>query len=227
MNKIATIVAGGLACLCASTIATTAHATAILSPVAATATSDAGVGYTIDNTIDQSGLSTGFTSGVTDFDTYIAGNPMHSYVALNNEWFTASGTTSASVTYDLGSAWKVDRLALWNEDASGIGFFDVFISLDGVTFTQIANALTPSNNPYEVDYPAEVFALGLNTARYIRLDVGRCPQSDDYYVGCAIGEVAFSAAPANAVPEPGSLPLLLLGLAGLGVVVLRRRRIGV
>lgn len=228
MNTIATICAAGLACLCASTIATSAHATVILSPTAATASSDSGPAYAIGNTINQSGLSAGFTSGVTDFDTYLAGNPMHSLNA-DTEWFGAYGTTSATVTYDLGSAWAIDRLALWNEESSGIGMFDLFVSLDGVAFTQIANDLTPFDNPL-ADYPAEVFGLGLHTARYVRMDLSGCPQLDPgSYPSCAIGEVAFSAARATSVPEPGSLGLFgtaLAGFAGLLFFDRRRRTVG-
>ena len=35
-------------------------------------------------------------SGSTNFDAYLAGNPLHTQVALNNEWFTALGTTRPS-----------------------------------------------------------------------------------------------------------------------------------
>ena len=37
------------------------------------------------------------------------------------EWFSNSGTTAAVVTYDLGAVITIDRLALWNEESSGIG----------------------------------------------------------------------------------------------------------
>lgn len=218
-----------LTCLCASTIATGAYATVILSPTAATASSETSGGYGIGNTINQSGLSAGFTSGVTNFDTYLAGNPTHTTTAAGNEWFSAYGVTSATVTYDLGTAWAIDRLALWNEESAGIGMFNVFVSLDGVTFTQVGFNLAPFDNPL-TDYPAQVFGLGLHTARYVRMDVSGCPQPDPGgYDSCAIGEVAFSAASATSVPEPGSLAIFGAGLAGFAGLIFfdkRRRTLG-
>ncbi len=51
-----------------------AHGGLVLAPVAAT-TSSIALGGTPNNLRNQSGLSIGFTSGVTDFDTYFASNP--------------------------------------------------------------------------------------------------------------------------------------------------------
>jgi hypothetical protein len=44
--------------------------------------------YAIENTINQSGLSLGYESGVTDFDSYLASKPEHTSNAKGNEWFS-------------------------------------------------------------------------------------------------------------------------------------------
>ena len=80
----------------------------------------------IGNIIDQSGLSSGYTSGVTDFDTYLGGNPEHTLDALDNEWFASSGVTSGIVDFDLGGVYSLDRIAVWNEDAAGVSSVDIF-----------------------------------------------------------------------------------------------------
>src|SRR6185436_12877547 len=95
-------------------LSSTLMAGPIISPVSAVVNSGGTDPSTsIVNTLNRNGLSVGFTSGVTDFDTYLAGNPTHTFGFTNAEWFSSSGTTTASVTYDLGSILLIDRLALW------------------------------------------------------------------------------------------------------------------
>jgi hypothetical protein len=196
---------------------TAASAAVIFSPVAATASSEFAAPYDIGNTIDRSGLFTPFVSGVTDFDAYVATNPMHTLIADNNEWFSANGATSAQMTYDLGAVTGIDRLALWNEEFSGFGTGRVSVSNDGIAFTSLLS-INPVDSPSNQDYGVQVFALGSIAARYVRLDISGCPQPDGNSLPvCGIGEVAFST-----VPEPASIALFGLGLAGLGFSVRRR-----
>jgi hypothetical protein len=168
----------------------------------------------INQTINQSGLSAGFTSGVTNFDAYLAGNPLHT-AGGGTSWFTPLNVTSATIVYDLGDVYAIDRLALWNEEFSGIGSLDISTSLDNITFGTVASGLIPVDPPVSSSKPAEVFSFGLHTARYIQFDVGNCPQSNGGNPltnnRCSIDEVAFSAV----VPIPAAIWLFGSGLLGL------------
>jgi|1_EtaG_2_1085319.scaffolds.fasta_scaffold00001_534 hypothetical protein len=200
-----------------------ANAGAILSAVGGTINSS-GPGFgSLQDTFDQSGLLSGYTSGVTDFDTYIGTNPLHTSTFAGNEWFSNSGSNTASVTYDLGAVYSIDALALWNEEAAGIGLLDLYGSSDGVNFSLLSGGVTPTDHPtHPYDYSADVFGFGAALLQYVRLDMSRCPQQPGDFDSCAIGEVAFRQA--TQVPEPGTLALLALGLGGLVTVGRRKHK---
>jgi hypothetical protein len=196
-----------------------ASADVILSAVAGTITAG-GPGFgPLSETFNQSGLSNTFVSGVTDFDAYLSTGPVHS-VFFEFEWF--SNLLSASVTYDLGAVHAIGRVALWNEDASGIGLLSLFGSQDGVGFVPLSLDLAPTNNLIDQEYGPDVFGFDVADVRYIRFDMSECPQLEiSAFPACGIGEVAFAGVE-EAVPEPASLVLLGLGLTA--VAILRRRR---
>ncbi len=182
----------------------------------------------ISSTHDQYGLLTDYESGVTDFDTYIASNPLHVWdfsvvdagTTYYYEWFSNFGSTTASVSYDLGEVYDLHGLALWNEDGNGIGKLNILGSIDGITWTALGSGLSPTNHAQGQDYGADVFSWSTITARYVKLEASQCPSSATW-VGCSIGEVAFNA---TAVPEPSSIAMAGLGLAVVGAVAARRRR---
>jgi hypothetical protein len=199
-----------------------AHAGVIVS--AQSASVDGGVGGTsVGESFNQSGLSAGYTSGVTDFDTYIASNPTHSQDA-GTEFILSQ--TSVSVVYDLGSSMSIDALALWNEDAFGFGTGELSWSLNGIDFFALTT-INPVDNPAFLTYGAEVFSLAETFLRYIRFDISGCPQPDGLAsLACGIGEVAFRVADGDVseVPIPGAIPLFLAGLAGLQLRTRRQRK---
>lgn len=218
------LLAGTVAVL---TLAVPAGAATIIS--ATSATIDAGgPGFgSIDDTFNQAGLNTGYTSGVTDFDTYIASAPSHSFVFSGNEWFSNNGTDAAQVTYDLGAVTGIDRLALWNDEAGGIGSLDLLASVDGINFSSLG-IFAPTDNPQDADYFADVFSFAATDARYVRFDMSGCPQTDNIFNACAIGEVAFrSAAVDGAVPEPATWAFMIFGFGAIGGAMRRQRKANV
>ncbi len=223
-KAIGSLVALGLASLA---LASSAQAGVIVSAVSGTILSG-GPGFgTLTETFDQSGLSAGYTSGVTDFETYIASGDLHTNVFDGFEWFSNSGTTSASVYYDLGSVQTTIGMALWNEETSGIGSLDLYGSTDASTWTLLLSGLTPTDNPLGTigpSYLADVFSWSSTALQYIRLDMTNCPQPvPGTFDSCAIGEVAFHLTGGRqSVPAPATLGLLGAGLVGLAG--LRRRK---
>lgn len=179
---------------------------------------------TLTETFNQAGLSSNYTSGVTGFDDYLATNPSHTLVFAGFEWFSNEGTDSAQVTYDFGSAVTIDRLALWNEESSGIGSLSLASSLDGTTFSFLG-LFSPVNNPRGSDYLAEVFAFAATEAQYVRFTMRECPQPEQSaFSACAIGEVAFrTASVGGVVPEPATWALLILGFGAVGAGMRRRK----
>ena len=209
--------------LAAALLSTTANAGTIIGAQSAVI-NEGGPGFgSINDTFNQAGLSAGYTGGVTDFASYIASKPTHTVTFGGFEWFSNTGLDTASVTYDLGKLYNLSALALWNEESSGIGLLALFGSSDGNTFSSIGS-FSPADNPDNAPYLAQVFNITSTQSRYVRFDMSGCPQQPSAFVACAIGEVAFDATAANAVPEPSTWAMMLVGFGMVGAGMRYQRR---
>lgn len=199
--------------------AATAHATPILAPVAVTASvPDYSSGFAIGNLINQSGLSASYTSGVTDFASFVASAKLTASPSSSGGWAsTTNNQFPVSINFDLGGLKSVSRLALWNDtDSQALGSFQVFSSADA-TYANLTSLGAFVGATQQIGSLAQVFNFTDATTRYIRISGSPVVNVNGLL---NIGEIAFEGS--TAVPEPTSIALLGLGLAGFAVT--RRRK---
>lgn len=174
--------------------------------------------FHINNTINQSGLFSGFISGASDFNDYLDDNPLHTRFGSETEWSAITNTASSTIVYNMGDAYLMDKIALWNEEAVGIGVFSLAMSDVSASgpFTHLGT-FSPTDNVGGQHYGADVFNFAPTTAQFVRLIVTRPTGSAG---AVSMGEVAFSTT-AVPVPEPVAV---MGGLALLATLVVRRSR---
>jgi hypothetical protein len=171
------------------------------------------------NAINQSGLSTGYTSLVTDFDTYIASNPTHN--TINNDWISASGTIIGNFDFDLGAAFTIQSMALWdiggNNGSNLIGFQLLADTTSAFSNPTDLGSFTanPNTGLLTAGLP-EVFTFAPTSAEFVRMVI----TSNNGAAQTGFGEAAFDV---SAAPEPASATMLLFGCGLIGIFVYRNR----
>ena len=168
--------------------------------------------FDIGNIIDQSGLSDVYTSGVTDFDTYVATDPTHTGNIVNSHWFSSNGTLTGNIDFDLGSSLTVSRIALWfragAQNAPAITNFTLFAD-DENTFTAATNLGSFTNAAF-TDLSVQVYDFTDTQAQFIRMQI---TANNGNIFNTAHGEVAFDTV--SAVPVPAAVWLMGSALVGL------------
>lgn len=204
--------------------ATGSHATAsvIVGPVSVTATPSGEFfpGYEVENLIDQSGLSVGYASGVTDFSSYVASTTHLRPSDLGNGGYASpSDVTMVDLDFDFGSVLSLTRFALWNDtDFQAVNSFSLFSATDS-TFatTTLLGSFNALEEPPGLTVPAQVFDMTDATTQFIRMRInsnhGPIPPGSDII---NFGEVVFEQEGVTQAPEPATLTLFAVGLAGLG-----------
>lgn len=194
----------------------------VLQPVSASTNMGSLGGRSPNNVRNQSGLSDSYMSLVTDFDSYIASDPTHTaFPAPNQDWFSATGTRTGNVDFDLGGNFRIDSLALWDiggNNSSSLRGFDLLADEDA-TFgspTLLGHFdANPNTGPITASQ-AEVFSFAPTDAAWVRMVI----TSNNGSTQTGFGELAFRAQfilpPAVGVPEPPSILLMLGALILLG-----------
>ena len=203
-----------LAAVWAACVLTSAGALAgvIVQPTSVS-TNYAVIGGSFDRTIDQSGLSQNYVSGVTDFASFAA--TTHAAPGGGNGVqisFPNQGGTSA--TYGLGGLTSIAGLAYWGHQFGGhtqvVSFFaDLDNDISNGTLGLLGSIADLSGSG------ADMLAFTAVSASFVHMVLDSTSQGAPVFA-----ELAFD----QQVPEPATMLLAALGLAGAACGTRTRRK---
>ncbi len=170
--------------------------------------------FPVGNTIDQSGLSASYTSGTTDFDSFV---PATSHNNSNADLLLCNSNglnqpngivdLGETITFDLGSALSVDALAMWSTvfSTEAITAFDLHADTDD-DFTNGTTALFGSYTPSATNV-GQSFVFPPVTTRFVHIVVTGHGGGDFLRVG----EFAFRYADPFLVTNTSDGPVAAAG----------------
>lgn len=177
--------------------------------------------YDPSNTINQSGLTANYVSGVTDFDSFVTSTTTDSGGSGNRIWYADTGNVTGNFDFDLGGTFTIDSFALW-ADPQGIGqsvnSFNLLAD-DNAAFSSatllgsFAAADGPSSgtaSEKNANNFGQVFSFAPTAASHVRIEI-LSNHGSTFTTG--ISEAAFGV---SVVPVPAAAWLFgsALGLLG-------------
>jgi hypothetical protein len=172
------------------TIAPDAQAIGVMRGSTATTALTSIAGSNVANITNQSGLSSPYTSGVTDFSSYVANTTNLSPAPSN---FFLFNSNSGVITFNLGASYTLNALALWQfaaDTPTSVRGFNLYADTDADTSnlgTSLGsfNAIN-STNPIG----AQVFNFSSTSTQFVQLEI----TSNGNSTNTGLGEVAFAEA---------------------------------
>jgi len=153
----------------------------------------------------------------------------------DNGWETAGDHAPQSngplanqwIAWNFGAVYTLDKVHYWNsteenQNTRGLNRVDIDTSIDGSTWINVMNDVALVIGPNNAPTTGTDLVLPNITTQYLRFSDLQNAQSSVYG---RLYEVVFYGTEVAPVPEPSTYALGLIGLAGLGLVVWRRRKI--
>ncbi|KGJ89524.1 PEP-CTERM sorting domain-containing protein [Colwellia psychrerythraea] len=202
-------------------VPTAANATLIQANTISTNMGAINPSFLIQDVINPNGLSALYVSGLTDFDSYVAGTT-HS-VAFE-QWISSENIVTGIISFDFGGNVSLNAMALWNSSWGGSGGaiavnqFELLFDNDNNFGNGVIGSLgvfnaTNTNNPH----PSEVFNFASTSLQFLHMNIQSNHGAISY---SGFADVVFRS---TDMPEPTSLALF--GLSLFGLVFFRKRKV--
>ncbi len=154
---------------------------------------------------------------------------LHDVIAYpgSNSWQTISQSGTANIVFDLGALYDLGSLHVWNlnfyapYNGRGAYSVDILTSTDNSVWSSTGNYIFAMATGVTGDPGFDIDASAWDLARYVQFDIKSNWGGYDNAGHVGLSEVQFFAGNPTATPEPSTLVLAALGLAG--ALVMRRR----